>query len=154
MLAYAVAVIAAGSSIAVALVFIHPRGFTYLEYLRHSFLRLYFLCLFEAGVAATLLAACLLLMRGIFRFKSLWAWMSFGAFFALALVWGLGGLGTALLGREFTSLNLWLFIAAGGPQFLVQIGALWLSVPVGALTALALYSLDRTCPLPSGRSVA
>lgn len=151
MLAYAVAVIAGGSFTAVALVFIHPRGFTYLEYLRHSFMQLYFLCLLEAGVSAALLAACLQLMRDIFRFKSLWVWVSSGAFFALGLVWGLGSLGTALLGRDFTSLDLWLFIAVGGPQFLMQIGALWVGAPVGAVTALALYFLDRTCPLPSGR---
>jgi hypothetical protein len=151
MLAYAVAVIAAGSCTAAALVFIHPRSFTYLEYLRHSFLRLYLLCLLEAGVSAALLAGCLLLMRDIFRFKSPWAWVSSGALFALGLVWGLGSLGTALLGRDFTSLNLWLFIAVGGPQFLTQIGALWVSALVGAVTALALYFLDRTGPLPSGR---
>ncbi len=143
MLAYAVAVIAAGSSTAVALAFIRPRNFTYLEYLRHPFLRLYLLCLFEAGVAAALLAACLQLTRSILRFKSLWAWAGAGACFALGLVWGMARLGRTLLGADFTSLNLWLFIAVGGPQFLVQIGALWVSAPVGAITAVALYFLDR-----------
>jgi hypothetical protein len=60
----------------------------------------------------------------------------------------MAGLGRKLLGVDFTSLNLWLFVAVGGPQFLVQIGALWVSAPVGAATAVALYFLDRT-PAPS-----
>jgi hypothetical protein len=148
MLAYAVAVIVAGSSTSVALSFFRPRNFTYLEYLRHPFLRLYLLCLFEAGVAAALLVGCLQLTRSIFGFKSLWTWAGAGAFFALGIVWGMAGLGRKLLGVDFTSLNLWLFVAVGGPQFLVQIGALWVSAPVGAATAVALYFLDRT-PAPS-----
>ena len=143
MLAYAVGIIVAGSSTAVALASFRPRNFSYLEYLRHSFLQLYLLSLFEGGVAAALLVGCLQLTLSIFRFKSLWAWAGAGAFFALGLVWGLAWVGRTLLGVDFTSLNLWLFIAVGGPQFLVQIGALWMSVPVGAVTAVALYFLDR-----------
>jgi hypothetical protein len=144
MVPYAVAVIAAGSSTAVALAFIRPRNFTDLEYFRHPFLRLYLLCLFEAAVTAVLLAACLQLTRSFLKFKSLWAWAAVGACFALGLVWGMAGIGRTLLGVDFTSLNLWLFIAVGGPQFLVQIGAFWVSAPVGAITAVALYLLDRT----------
>ena len=146
ILAYTVSVVAAGSSTAVALAFIRPRNFTYLEYLRHPFVRLYCLCMLEAGVVAALLVACLQIMEKLLRFRSLWAWAGSGAVLSLGLVWGLAGLGRTFLGENFNSLNLWLFIAVGGPQFLVQIGAFWLSAPVGAITASALYYLQRVSP--------
>lgn len=146
ILGYTVSVVAAGSSTAVALAFIRPRNFTSLEYFRHPFVRLYCLCLLEAGVVAALLVACLQLIEKLLRFRRLWAWAGSGAVLCLGLVWGLASLGSTFLGENFTSLNLWLFIAVGGPQFLVQIGAFWVSAPVGAITASALYSLQRVSP--------
>lgn len=146
ILGYAVGVIVAGSSTAVALAYFHPHKFTSLEYFRHPFSRLYLLCLLEGGVTAALLVGCLQLMQDIFQLKRLWAWAGFGAAFTLGLVWGLANLGKTFLGENFDSLNLFLFIVVGGPQFLVQIGAHWLSAPIGAVTASAVYFFQRTSP--------
>jgi hypothetical protein len=83
-------------------------------------------------------------LLGFAFFGLIWLWIAAGALVAISLIWCLGSLGQ--LARDprylpYSALPIWPFLLVG-PLAMME-GSLWMTLPVGALTAAVLFAVYR-----------
>jgi len=100
---------------------------------------------FIFGAVPSLLFAWIL--RRLLKFlraENVWAWSAVGAILGLLLIWVLGSGGR--LAREprflpYSAWPIWPYLLLG--PLLILDANLWISLPVGATTAVVLYAVHR-----------
>jgi CDP-diglyceride synthetase len=109
-----------------------------------SLLGFAFFGLIFGAVPALLFGWILRRLMKLFHVEAIWVWIVAGAVLAVSLIWCLGSLGQ--LTRDprylpYSALPIWPFLLVG-PLAMME-GSLWMTLPVGALTAAVLFAVYR-----------
>ena len=110
-----------------------------------SFLGLCFFGLIVGAVPSLLFGWILRRSMKFFHQGTIWLWIAAGAGLAFLLVWSLGSFGQLLRDPRYlpySALPIWPFLVVG-PLAMME-GSLWITLPVGAVTAAILFAVDRT----------
>jgi uncharacterized membrane protein len=110
-----------------------------------SFLGLCFFGLIVGAVPSLLYGWILRRLIKLFHQGTIWLWVAAGGGLAFLLVWSLGSLGQLLRDPRYlpySALPIWPFLVVG-PLAMME-GSLWITLPVGAVTAAILFAVHRT----------
>jgi predicted permease len=109
-----------------------------------SFLGFSFFGLIFGAVPSLLFGWMLRRLMKFFHRGGIWLWIAAGTGLAFALIWCLGSLGQLLRDPRYlpySALPIWPFLVVG-PLAMME-GSLWMTLPVGSVTAAILFAVDR-----------